>query len=84
MNTAEDSSFLEQKAKLVIDAHFQQITICEDEIEEQHFEQFCQSISDHSHPVMRNENLYFWRLDYEKFISELETIESDFECWLST
>jgi hypothetical protein len=59
-----------------VEGLFAEVTISTQDIEEQYLDQFQNSIEDLFYPGMRNGTLYFWRSDYEKFISQLKIIES--------
>jgi len=57
----------------VIAQSFEEVTISEDDIDDKYVDQFRDSVLDHSYPGRRNGTLYFWRSDYEKFISQTKT-----------
>lgn len=61
-----------------VEGLFAEVAISAEDIEEQYLDQFQNSIEDISYPGMRNGTLYFWRSDYEEFISKIETVGSDF------
>jgi len=70
--------FPRSHGKSDVEGLFAKVAISAEDIEEQYLDQFQNSIEDISYPGMRNGKLYFWRSDYEEFISKIETVGSDF------